>query len=308
MRLWFYWWEAITLLRPACSRTRSFMWFAVCVAGLTVRSEHLGVTSIVRALGLQERFYDHLLDNFHSTAIKLDRMTVLWSRVVLRLFPGLVRVNGRLVLVGDGIKVGKQGKKMPAVKLLHQVSESNTKAEYIMGHSFQAVSILARAANSVFAVSLAARIHEGIVLSNRDRRTLLDKMIGLLAIIRIREPVYFVADAYYASQKIVAGLLGEGHHLVSRAKSNAVAYQPYRQEEPKQRGRPRKYGLKVKLSSLFAREISMEEAPSPVYGENHTAIRYAVHDLLWRPENKWGQVLNLELIMKTWNKIHEIFT
>lgn len=283
MQLWLYWWEAIILLRPACSRARAFLWFAVCVAGLTVRSEHMGVTSIVRALGLQERFYDNLLDALHSAAIQLDRMTVLWSQVVLRLFPGLVRVNGRLVLVGDGIKVAKQGKKMPAVKLLHQASESNAKAEYIMGHSFQAVSILSRAANSVFAVPLAARIHEGIVLSNRDRRTLLDKMIGLLAIIGIQEPYYFVADAYYASQKIVAGLLDEGNHLVSRAKSNAVAYRLHCPKEPKRRGRPRKYGHKVKLSALFGPKAAMEEAQSPVYGENHTIIRYAVHDLLWRP-------------------------
>lgn len=294
MQLWLTWWEAIMLLRPACSRWRTFMWFAVCVAGLTVRSEHMGVTSIVRALGLQERFYDNLLDTFHSSAIKLDQMTVLWSRVVLRLFPGLVRVNGRLVLVGDGIKVAKQGKKMPAVKLLHQASESNTKAEYIMGHSFQAVSILSRAANSVFAVPLAARIHEGIVLSNRDGRTLLDKMIGLLAIIRLQEPYYFVADAYYASQKIVAGLLGDGHHLVSRAKANAVAYQPCRQQGPKRRGRPRTYGNKVKLSALFGPMASMEEAQSPVYGENQTTLRYAVHDLLWRPT---GSVVRFVLVI-----------
>jgi hypothetical protein len=33
-----------------------------------------------------------------------------------------VRVNGRLILVGDGIKAPKRGKKMPAVKLLHQQS------------------------------------------------------------------------------------------------------------------------------------------------------------------------------------------
>lgn len=292
--LWLYWWEAITLLRPACSRTRTFMWFAACVAGLTVRSERMGVTSIVRALGLHERFYDNLLDNVHSTAIKLDQMTVLWSRIVLRLFPGLVRFNGRLVLVGDGIKVAKQGEKMPAVKLLHQASESNTKAEYIMGHAFQAVSILSRAANSVFAVPLAARIHEGIVLSNRDRRTLLDKMTSLLAIIRIQEPYYFVADAYYASQKIVAGLVDEGNHLVSRAKSNAVAYQPYRQEGSRKRGRPRKYGDKVKLSSLFEPKASMEEAQSPVYGENKTILRYAVHDLLWRPT---GSVVRFVIVV-----------
>jgi hypothetical protein len=45
-------------------------------------------------------------------------------------------------LVGDGIKVSKEGKKMPGVKHLHQSADSNTKAEYIMGHSCQAVAFI----------------------------------------------------------------------------------------------------------------------------------------------------------------------
>jgi len=139
MQLWICWWDAIRLLRPGCTRLRTFLWFATCVAGLTVRTDLLGVTSIVRALGLHERFYDNLLDHFHSTGVRLDELSSLWAHVVLRLFPDPLRVNGRLVLVGDGIKVPKSGKKMPAVKLLHQESDSNTKPEYIMGHSLQAV-------------------------------------------------------------------------------------------------------------------------------------------------------------------------
>ena len=39
------------MLRPAFSRQRTFLWFATAVAGLTVRTDLLGVTSIVRALG-----------------------------------------------------------------------------------------------------------------------------------------------------------------------------------------------------------------------------------------------------------------
>jgi hypothetical protein len=147
---------------------------------------------------------------------------------------GIVRVNGRLVLVGDGVKIAKRGRKMPAVKLLQQQSESNTKPEYIMGHSLQVVSLLVHAAQSFFTVPLAARIHEGLIWSNRDKRTLLDKMLGLLGILAIGTPFYFVADAYYAAGKVVKGLLEQGHHLITLVKSNAVAYLPVeatRQEE-----------------------------------------------------------------------------
>ncbi len=206
MTLWLHWWNAIALLRPAFSRLRSFLWFLTAVAGLTVRPELLGVTSIVRALSLKPVFYDRLLDHFHSASVKPDALGALWTRLVLRLFPAPVRVNGRLVVVGDGIKAAKRGKKMPGVKLLHQQSDSN-KAEYIMGHSLQAICLLVQAAETVFAVPLAMRIHEGIVWSNRDQRTLLDKMLALLGLVGIAEAFYFVGDAYYASGKIVNGLL-----------------------------------------------------------------------------------------------------
>src|SRR5450631_3332485 len=238
MSLWIAWQNAIGLLRPAFSRRRSFLWFATAVAGLTVRTELLGVTSIVRALKLNPRYYNPLLESFHSSAVKLNRLSALWTQAVLRLFPQPLRVNGRRVLLGDGIKIAKSGKKMPGVKLLHQQSDSNTKPEFIMGHSIQAVSLLVEAAQTAFAVPLAARIHEGLVWSNRNRRTLLDKMIALLAIVAINDPFYFVADAYYAARKIIRGLLAQNNPLVSRVKANAVAYVPYLPSGPRKSGRP----------------------------------------------------------------------
>lgn len=282
MALWMAWWDAIGLLRPAFSRLRSFLWFATAVAGLSVRTELAGVTSIVRALKLQPRLYPTLLRSFHSDAVCLDRLSALWTQAVMRLFPQPLRVNGRRVLVADGIKVAKSGKKMPGVKLLHQESDSNTKPEYIMGHSMQAVSLLVHAAHSVFAVPLAVRIHEGLVWSNRDRRTLLDKMLSLLAIVSVKEPLYVVADAFYAARKIVKGLRNQGNHLVSRVKSNAVAYLPHVQQGPRKRGRPRLYGAKIKLQSLLVDPESSLCAPSPVYGEHDVTIRYRVSDLLLR--------------------------
>ncbi len=286
MSLWMHWWNAIWRLRPAFSRLQTFLWFATAVAGFTVRTDMLGVTSIVRALNLNARYYNALVDHFHSAAVKLDQLTALWTQVVLRLFPQPLRINGRLVLVGDGIKIPKCGRKMPAVKRLHQQSESNTKPEYIMGHSLQAVSILVHAAASLFAVPLAIRIHEGLVWTNRDRRTLLDKMLALLGIVAITEPCYFVADAYYAAHKIVAGLLRQNNHLVTRMKSNAVAYTAHHQRGPRKRGRPRIYGRKIKLRSLLDDPKSFQHAPSPVYGENKVIIQYRVRDLLWRPAGR----------------------
>jgi hypothetical protein len=257
----------------------------ICLMGMTVRVDLMGVTSIVRALGLLPGCYDRILDFFHSPSLCLDTLTRLWCSLVIKQ-AGLVRVGGRPVLVGDGIKVAKAGKKMPGVKKLHQQSDSNTKPEYIFGHSCQAVAVLVQAASSTFAVPLACRIHEGLIFSNRDQRTLLDKMILMLSALGIDEPFIFDADAYYASAKIVRGLLVRGHHLVTRLKTNAVAYAlpPIpNPNSPKKRGRKRTYGEKIHLASLMEDKDAFSSAPSPIYGETNVTLCYRVVDLLWRP-------------------------
>lgn len=259
------------------------MWLAACLLGMTVRKDLLGVTSIVRALGLSPENYDRLLDFFHSPALDLKKLTTIWVKTVFENHPSLLRVNGRPVIVGDGIKVGKAGKKMPAVKKLHQESDSNTKPEYIMGHSCQAAAVLAQAGKSVFAIPLACRIHEGVVFSNRDQRTLLDKMILLLDSLGIEEKFYFNADAYYASGKVVKGLMKNGHHLVTMVRKNSVAYLPPEPQAKKKRGRPSKYGKKVYLRDYLKDTDSMQTAPSPVYGEKNVEIRFRSLDLLWKP-------------------------
>ncbi|MBL7178463.1 MAG: transposase [Desulfobacteraceae bacterium] len=284
MKLWAYWYNAVLLLRPACARTRTFLWFVTCLAGMTIRGDLLGVTSIVRALGLKGICYDRILDFYHGSGLKLDKLTHTWLRTVLKIFPHIMRVNGRLLLVGDGIKIPKEGKKMPAVKGLHQQSESNSKSPFIMGHSFQAVGILVGALNNVFAVPLVSRIHEGVVFSNRDTKTLLDKMVSLIESLEICEPFYFIADAYYATGKIVKKLLKKGNHLITLVRSNAVAYYPAsRNSQNKRRGRPRIYGKKIKLKTLFDDPDTMQTASSPVYGEKRTQIRFRSVDLIWRP-------------------------
>jgi hypothetical protein len=285
MKLWSHWLDAVLSLRPACSRTRTFLWFSVCLAGMTVRIDLLGATSIVRALGLKQFCYDRILDFFHGTGLRLDRLARIWTKTVLGIFPGVQRVNGRLLLVGDGIKIPKEGRKMPAVKGLHQESESNSKSSFIMGHSFQAVGILVGGLKSVFAVPLVSRIHEGVVVSNRDSQTLLDKMIALIESLEIEQPFYFIADAYYASGKIVRKLLKKGNHLITRVKNNAVAYYPAT-EKTSGRGRKRVYGEKIKLRDLFKYPESMLTAPRPIYGESSKLIRFLSLDLIWRSAGK----------------------
>jgi hypothetical protein len=285
MKLWIQWLQAVRLLRPACKRSLTFVWMTLVLIGLCCRSDNLGVTSFVRVLNLHEDAYHRFLHLFHSKALNLDALTSCWVRLCLVLFRPF-QVGTRLVCLADGIKAPKEGKRMPGVKLLHQESQNNTKPEYIMGHSFQAISLLVHSAGGqVAAVPLTSRIHEGLVFSNRDSKTLLDKLVLLLlSITRVcNKSVVLVADAYYASGKVITPLLKNGHHLVTRAKTNAVAYLPAPKLANPGKGRPRLYGEKVRLKDMATDDSAFTSAPSPVYGDSDVMVRFRVLDLLWKP-------------------------
>src|SRR5271170_2550361 len=266
--------RAVQPLRPACSRTTTFLWLMVVLAALCLRPDLAGVTSLVRGLGLSEASYYCLLHFFHSTALDLELLTRLWHQTLQRLLRRRwVRVNGRRVALVDGIKRPKEGRKMPGVKSLHQESRCNAKASFIMGHSLQAVALLAQRAGVYLAVPVAARIHEGVVWSNRDQRTLLDKLAALLIGLSWDQAVTVVADAYYAAAKFARALLRAGHHLVTRVRTTAVAYFPASPCKGKRRGRRAIYGRKTKLRDWFHLEDRFIKAPSPVYGESSVSLR-----------------------------------
>ena len=269
---------------------------SLVLAGLSIRADLAGVSSIVRVLGLKPQVYRRLLHIFHTPGLDLQKLAGAWTELVLRLFTPH-RVGNRLVLIGDGLKVAKEGKKMPAVKKLHQSSENNSKPAYIFGHSFQALGMLARGPlGHPCCVPLASRIHEGVVFTNRDRRTLLDKfaLLFLELVGHINAPTVLIVDAYYASRKVLRPLLAKGHHVITRLKCTAVAYYPAEQPEIRRPGRPRVYGEKVRLRDLWrARATQFIEIPSPVYGETGITLRYYTIDLLWRPV---GQLVRFVLV------------
>lgn len=141
----------LPLFRNAFSRQRTFLWFCCAIVATMLRTDLLGVTSLARSLGGKSKIYGCLLGFFASGAVKLDRVSRIWGGI-LSSHKMAYKVNGRVLLVVDGIKAPKSGCRMPAVKRLHQQSSSNTKPTYITGHSCQSIAILFGSLAGVFAV------------------------------------------------------------------------------------------------------------------------------------------------------------
>lgn len=218
----------------------------------------------------------------------------------------MVTFKEYILLVGDGIKVVKEAKKMPAVKKLHQESENSGKASYIFGHHFGFLGILAGNLKKYFCIPVAAEIHEGVdeirqfqddkskSADSTDKDSIVTRMLLMAKRVTgyLSKACILILDAYYATGpafKIAVGCVDEyGNqilHIITRAKKNTVAY-----EDPKprtgRRGRPPVRGEKVDLIKLFTAQADKFQPLSlDIYGKN-TSLSYLCLDLIWRPVMK----------------------
>ena len=84
------------------SRKAAFRWFVILTIGLMLRSDKLGITSVIRDLALKPDCYLSMLHFFRASSWSLDRIRQCRFQTVLRFFP-LYQEGAFHVLVGDGV-------------------------------------------------------------------------------------------------------------------------------------------------------------------------------------------------------------
>ena len=143
------------------SRKAAFRWFVAITTGLMLRSDKLGVTSIIRDLALNPGCYESMLHFFRASSWSLGDIRKCWFSAVRQYAP-LYKEGNLHVLVGDGVKQSKEGRRMPGVKKLFQESENSAKPEYIHGHMFGGLGILAGSIRNWACIPLSIRLHDGL--------------------------------------------------------------------------------------------------------------------------------------------------
>ena len=254
-----------------------------------IRNDHLGVTSIIRSLGLGASQYENLIHYFRSTAWNVEQLRFIWIEILVGI-GGLYKEGDSVILIADGVKEGKEGRKLPGVKRLHQESENVGKGEYIFGHMYGAVGVLMGNAKKIFCVPVSAAIHDGVnAIRNWENegyksvshvvQTIRD---SLLAASRFGGKCILLLDGYYLSIPAFEEWLskhGTDMTIVTRAKKSAKAFEFPPAYSGK--GRPKIRGAKVKLMKLFDTHADkFTELCVKTYGKTEIKRCFCV-DLLW---------------------------
>lgn len=162
-----------------------------------------------------------------------------WLQVVRQHAPLLV-IQNRVVLVGDGMKQAKEGRRMPGVKKLHQESENVSKGDYIFGHLFGAIGILVGYSRKWFCLPLFMNLQDGVqtILGWKKSKGEAETPSHVVQMIEQGfeaakgfGQALLLLDRYFLSVPALerlnaCHLASETRmHLVTKTKSNAVAYE-----------------------------------------------------------------------------------
>ena len=273
-------------LRPAFSRQATFEWFFLLLWGVLLSTQPPAITSYLNALGLGEGYYAQALHWFHSSAFSIDNLCYRWG-CWLREHPHARRLKGQPVYVGDGVKVGKEGRKMPGVKGLHQESEDVSKPKWIRGHYFSALALLLGARGALFAIPIGLKLHDGIEAVEAEADATVVEKMATLCVQMMAKGGYAVLDAYYASVKVLKPFREHGLHLISRARITTVGHAAFSRRPGKHgRGRHREWGSEVKLRELFAPVEECAKASVWLYGQSMT-VYYQCFKFYWLDSHKF---------------------
>lgn len=103
----------------------------------------------------------------------------------------LYKEKGFCVLTWDGVKQSKEGRRIPGVKKLFQESENSAKPQFIHGHMFGGLGILAGKSRRWDCIPLSIRLHDGLQPASGWKGT---------AISCASHVVQMIEDAYKAAE------------------------------------------------------------------------------------------------------------
>jgi hypothetical protein len=272
---------------PCFNREASWVNFCSIIIGFIIRPDMRGVSPVISALRMKPGHYTTLLKFFRSNAFDIDTLYRKLIAVCMKILPPKT-VDGRVILVGDHIKTAKEGCGMPAIEKLHQESQNSGKGAFIEGHLFGFISMILPGFNR--SIPVMAGIQESKTKAGGE--SLIVRMVKEAGKVveMMGKPAILLLDAYFFSKTTLitaSQYIGKnGQALLSviiRAKQFAVAYREPERGSGKKRGRPRVYGKKALLETLFRKNRKDFIKTNLVLYGKKTEVHYLCADLIQRP-------------------------
>jgi len=215
--------------------TQSYALFSAFILGIMFSNERRTITGICKATDTKK--YWSMIKFLSRSKWNSDALAI----TLIKLLQSIIR---DWVYVYDETHAIKTGKSQFGLHFFpnHKYNLKNkNQSKYHWGHQFAALGLLSVSQAILFPVWVKMLIPGDAMLNSLAVLTTIMSNIasGLV-----------IFDRGFNNRKVFKILLDYRHHLLCRAKSNAVFYFPVEPKKNTRRGRPRKYGERLDISAM----------------------------------------------------------
>lgn len=251
---------------PCFGQYRSFLYFIDFFRGLVMLPGRKTVTQIFLNSDRTKHY-----TNFYRF-LKTHKWDIIdMSKTLLQLIQIKLSENinndeffkDNMLFTLDSTFAQKTGKKFDGVASFFDHSSKPNTPKYIWAHCIFILASLFRINGKWFCLPLLSSIwfrKKTIEEQKLDEEftPMLEKAVAMVLSVKAccKKKITVIADAFFSKSPFFAPLHEQGVFVLSRMRSDAVAYEPAAKPDKPGRGRPRKYGKKVKLRNLLKTETT----------------------------------------------------
>ena len=237
--------DILTQFRSLFNR-QNFTLFCTFIVGLITHRRHATVTGIYQAVR-PKTGYGSLVKFLSRGKWDADRVATHLIQLLQSWFDNWVYVYDET----HAIKTGTQQFGLHFFRNHRYQKRNPNQSKFHFGHQFGALGLLCSTVTETVLFPVWVKLICPQTLHNNS-------VAVLKRIVSQIPPGLILFDRGFNRRKVFESVLEAGHHLLCRAKSNAVFYRlPATPKRPK-RGRPKKYGRRLQLPQLRYETIDMD--------------------------------------------------
>lgn len=271
----------------------SFVYFEAILAGILLGRPKKTVTAAVKLAGLEKKFsnVNRFISQYRWDAGALG---IAVFRLVLKT---LNLTTGSITLALDSTYLAKFGAKIFGCAWHYNYAQKRNVSKYIWGHDWLVMGLLYFSSFFdkwlCFPFLAQLCVPEKYVPKDQTYHSSIELASEMILYVKehIKQKLILVADGFFAKKRLMRTCIENDITLISRLQSNAALYLLPKQDNPKKRGRPRKYGQRLApLKQLAKRKNGFENMEIKLYGKKRK-LRVKRIDALWKPAGQLIQVL-----------------
>ena len=293
-------WQATVITLSCLLHQRSAFRLAVIFAAMLFARGKKTITSWLRAAGITGRYkaYYYFIG---SLAQKTENIaTKLFKIMINRIYKN---TNTILAAIDDS-HTSRYGPKVAGAGIHRNPTPTPDGKKFIFGHIWVTLSLIARHSNfGTIGLPLLARMYVkakdikniGSSFKSKTEQAVELSKWAYKCCKNLGKQLWIVTDGGYTRASFLKPVIKTGVIIITRLRKDAVLYTEPKQPKKRKRGRPRKYGKRVKLDNVFRKPDGWFKVKAFLYGREQTK-EVKVFKALYKPA---GSVVKVVIVRES---------